>query len=216
MDPATLASTDYVCLNIPSQVARAINIDDKVVATYINPTNNTDFVVFEDSQTIFNIECYSDVKRATEADSAVAHVGGCRGRKRQLPINDRHRQANEAKEPPFKKEPRFNRTYDWPSDIDWDDGHMCFDTFARHCLSRCAKDDDQTIDLLREIYALLDGYVITDKVLSVVVSTVRRISNRNIRNTTRQAGEKLDKKSKKQLRYLLNGIADKRLTTICM
>ncbi|GFR77357.1 hypothetical protein ElyMa_003966000 [Elysia marginata] len=206
MEPLQLIRKGYVDLDLPDWMTKALKINGDLSAVYINPHNNREYVVYEPPNPFVDADCYnycSDTRRHT----AVAHVAA-KGTKK------RRRVGAVKKEPPFKREPAriaSSSSFDF-SDGDWEDAHMCFDTFLHYCASRC---DTAPAALIREIYQLLDGYVITEKVMDVVVSTVRRINSKNIRNTARQ-GNKMDKKSKKQLKYILDGIADRRLTNICV
>lgn len=210
-------------LDLPMWMKKHLRLDDLSISVYVNHNDNSDYCVYETEEFMLVDDADDQqLDKLLEGNNILCHTG--RQTSEQLPV-PRKRHAKDSRcrsnnaEPPFnrKKQPTYCVTEDYeqpPQASPATEGEgLTLISFTNYCRNACAAEDPPP-ELLREIYGILDGFVITSGVMKVVVTAIKYVINKNLKNTMRKNDDKLDKKSRRQLRYILDRIARSSLESI--
>ncbi|KAK3761555.1 hypothetical protein RRG08_010279 [Elysia crispata] len=185
-------------LHLPTWVQDAIDLDSSNITLYINPHDNADYVLYENEEEYFvGSDCGGD-QRPFEGNSVIKHMSSYLHKMR---VGKRRRKAKVAPPPPPAAE--VEDALPAPPFKPAQGLNMTIISFLSYCQKTCAE-EEPSLDVLTDLYRIVEPFEINDRMLEVIVATIRFIYTKTLVNTMRRHCDKHNKKFKRQLQYVLS------------
>ena len=177
-----------VMISLPLSMQRDLCVDDHAITLYVNPNDNTDYVMYENNSEFFvaadDMDNYN-----FEGNHTILHrplsteIGVKRKRCEDHPTNVG---------PPFKLRKCSEEK-------------MPLISFINYFMKSSWKEGPSESDL-KTIYDVLGPFIIDQKALDVVTAAIQFMYTKTLVNTMRRNCERRNKKFKKQLQFILSAI----------